>query len=244
MLYYQPTIPRLLGKPEGLRLSRPSNSQIQIAAGRALVLNSGGLVQLATLSTALAKNINAAWAQGNNAGGLATSLTLASETLYHVFLLLNASGAVDAYFDTSATANNKPSGWDARMIGSITTTTAPVIRNFDQTDDRFDFLSPVAALSTTNLSLSNSNVVTLLSPSFASAYGTMRVYHASAEAVIFMSSEALSPNASTYIAGIPTRSVYGYWQLNGNRMRIYVGSGDANTTVDVIVRGFVHPRGA
>ena len=61
--------------------------------------------QFITLGSAITKQIDANWAAGTNAGGFPSGLTIASNTWYRVFVIRNpTSGAVDAGFDTSATA--------------------------------------------------------------------------------------------------------------------------------------------
>jgi len=57
------------------------------------------------LASALTKQLDAEWAAGTNAGGLANSLTIANDTIYYCFALSSADGStVDFGFDTSLVA--------------------------------------------------------------------------------------------------------------------------------------------
>jgi hypothetical protein len=80
---------------------------------------------------------------------MGVGLTIANSTTYHVFVILNA-GAADIYFDTNATAANKPSGTTAfRRIGSILTDGSAHIVAFVQNGDRFDLGTPIQEYSAT-----------------------------------------------------------------------------------------------
>ena len=58
-------------------------------------------------ATTLIKQIDANWAEGTNAGGFPSGLTLSNSTWYHFFVIhKTADGTVDAGFDTSTTASN------------------------------------------------------------------------------------------------------------------------------------------
>jgi len=60
-----------------------------------------------SIASALTKQIDATWAAGDDAGGLADALTLAIDTTYHMFALSNEAGSsTDFGFDTSLTAVN------------------------------------------------------------------------------------------------------------------------------------------
>lgn len=84
-----------------------ADHDIDLSAG--VIPNSTGQY-LMTLS-AMTKRIDAAWAAGTGQGGLFTG-SVANTTTYHFFIIKNPStGAVDAGWDTSLTAANKPSGY-------------------------------------------------------------------------------------------------------------------------------------
>jgi hypothetical protein len=88
-------------------------------------------------SAMFTKNITGAWAVGNGNGGLGNGVTRAASTYYHCFAIING-GVADAYFDTSASAANRPAGTTAwRRVGTIQTDGSSNIVGFFQTGDYF-----------------------------------------------------------------------------------------------------------
>ncbi len=76
---------------------------IDFTAGNFIFSDGGGQA----ITSALTKQIDATFAVGNNAGGLADALTVANNTTYHIFALSSADGATTDYgFDTSLIAAN------------------------------------------------------------------------------------------------------------------------------------------
>jgi hypothetical protein len=81
-----------------------ANNDIDFSAGNFTV--SDGSAQ-GVASSVETKRLDATWAAGNNAGGLAAGLTKANSTTYHCFKLLNpTTGATGSGFDTSLNATN------------------------------------------------------------------------------------------------------------------------------------------
>ena len=95
----------------------------------------------ATLSTGLTKQLDASWASGTNAGGLSSSLTVAANTTYHVFLVL-IGGSEDVLFDTDVDCANGITDHTVtayRRIGSIITDGSVNIYGFVQRGDHFRY---------------------------------------------------------------------------------------------------------
>lgn len=97
------------------------------------------------LSTAITKQIDAAWAVGTGAGGMDAG-TVAVDTWYHIFLIMRTdTGIVDALFSTSATSPTMPSGYDKkRRIGSVFTDGSANIIAYTQRGDEFLWDATVA----------------------------------------------------------------------------------------------------
>lgn len=98
---------------------------------------------------AYTKQIDASWSAGDNAGGLSSSLTLSTDTWYHVFAIV-VSGAADIGFDTSVTAANLVTDHSAtayRYIGSVMTDSSSNILAFTQDGDQFIWSSPTLDVS-------------------------------------------------------------------------------------------------
>ncbi|MGE0487325.1 MAG: hypothetical protein AB7Q81_24435 [Gammaproteobacteria bacterium] len=111
-----------------------ANNDIDIAAGVCRAATSRVAL---TLGATLTKQLDAAWAAGDDAGGLFSG-SKAINTWYHVFLIRkDADGTIDAGFDTAIDATNRPVGYsDYRRIMSIRTDGSGNIRRFKQAGDR------------------------------------------------------------------------------------------------------------
>lgn len=92
------------------------------------------------LEAAITKQIDATFAEGNNAGGMATG-SVAADTEYNLIVITkDADGTVDVCFDTDPGGANAPSGWTARRrILSVFTDGSSNILAYTQTGDRVEF---------------------------------------------------------------------------------------------------------
>lgn len=106
------------------------------------------------LSSALTKQLDAAWAVGNNAGMRATGVAIANTT-YHIFLIKRPdTGVVDIAADTSASganiaANTNAAYTELKRIGSILREGGAIV-GFTQDGDRFRRKTAVQDVSATN----------------------------------------------------------------------------------------------
>jgi hypothetical protein len=105
----------------GLVISRDTDTDhdISISAGEARdATNAHNLI----LSSALVKQIDAAWAVGTNQGGMDTG-SVTTATWYFVWLIKRSdTGVVDALFSTSSTSPTMPTDYDyKRLIGMVKT---------------------------------------------------------------------------------------------------------------------------
>ncbi len=134
----------------GLTLSNDAttpNTVLDISAGACA--DSANAVTI-TLG-AFTKSIAGSWVAGTGANGMGVGLTATLSTWYHVYAVI-VSGTPDVYFDTSATAANKPAGTSAfRRIGSFKLDAAIHILQFNQYADRFDWDIPILEISGTPL---------------------------------------------------------------------------------------------
>lgn len=89
-----------------------------------------------TLGSTLTKRLDATWAVGNNQGGLFSGAI--ANTTYHCFIIMRPdTGVVDAGFDTSPIAANRPASYTYyRRVGSIVRAAA-AIKAFKQYGDLF-----------------------------------------------------------------------------------------------------------
>ena len=119
------------------------------------------------LNAKLTKRLQAAggWASGAGANGLFAGLR-AANSWYHVFLIRRDNdGAIDAGFDTSVTAENRPAGYgEYRRIGSIKTDANGDVIGFRNIGRRFIWKAPIKDAVFLNRGLSGSEGVTISTP--------------------------------------------------------------------------------
>ena len=134
------------GYRNGLTLSNNAatpNTDIDIAAG---VMKATGDTATLRLPALLTKRLQAAgaWAAGNGGNGLFSGAR-ANNTWYHVFLIRSdATGEVEAGFDTAFNAANRPVGYsNYARIGSVKTNASGVIIPFVHSGRTFWWKTPV-----------------------------------------------------------------------------------------------------
>ena len=124
--------PFIVGLELGVNETDPDHD-IDILKG---VAREEGGIDTLKLTGTFRKRIDAVWAAGSGSGGMFTG-TVEANTWYHVHLIRHdASGDIDAGFDISLTAANKPSGWGSyRWIGSVLTDANANILDFTSAND-------------------------------------------------------------------------------------------------------------
>ncbi len=128
----------------GLILSNDANpdEDINITAGSA---QDSANAQMITLASEITKQIDATWAVGNDAGGLASGASLTASTLYAVWLIRRSdTGVVDVLIDDSFATPDYPTSYDeSRLIGAIATDSSSDIITFTQVGDYFRYTGDV-----------------------------------------------------------------------------------------------------
>lgn len=137
----------------GLTLSNnvgDATNDIDVAVGEAMSddTNAEDMV-LMRLTSAITKQLDAAWAVGNNAGGRDTG-AIANGT-WHVYLIMRPdTGVVDVLLSTSASAPTMPTNYTKkRRIGAILRESAAIV-GFVQDADVFQRTTPVLDVDATN----------------------------------------------------------------------------------------------
>ena len=134
----------------GLKTSNGTDTahDIDIAVGAA---RDDGDVANLVLSTAITKQIDAAWAVGTNAGGLdgteSVGGTPDASTMYYIWLIRRSdTGVVDVLFSESATGPTMPTNYDQkRLIGAVRTDGSANIIAFTQSGDYFRYTGDIIA---------------------------------------------------------------------------------------------------
>jgi len=122
---------------DGLILSNDSgDTDHDIATGDGVATfknGSGGFRPFVGLSLPT-KQIDAAWAEGDDAGGFPTGISLSANSHYYYFLIAKDDGTIDAGFDSNVNATNllaDATGYTwFRHVGDILTDGGSDIRNF------------------------------------------------------------------------------------------------------------------
>jgi len=242
------------GYIDGLILANGTDADhdINIAAGEARdSTNTYNLINTATL----VKQIDAAWAAGSAAGGLFSG-SVGNATWYHVFLIRKDSdGTIDAGFDTSVTAANKPAGYSTyRRIGSVLTNgSAANILAFSQMGNQFLWkvgITDVNAAAITN----SATLYTLSVPLGVKTLPVITTQVAKgANVIVYWSSPdvtdsaASQPNVTSY--QINGQGVDPTWHKGPTSLRTNTSSqirGRTDTaacTAYVYTQGWIDPRG-
>ena len=119
------------------------------------------------LTALLTKQIDAAWAAGDDAGGLASALTLTAGTWYHVFVVDDGAGGTDAGFDTSDTAANLLSdsgGTMYRHVGWVLTDGSENIYDFNRNGDHYMWRNAALTADSWSASTTAANVTVNVPP--------------------------------------------------------------------------------
>jgi len=143
----------------GLTLSNDTDTEHDIAIAVGECRDSADGTDMARAAV-LTKQIDAAFAAGDDAGGMFTG-AVANTTWYHVHLIKKDSdGTIDAGFDTSITAANIPAGYtEYRRIGSVLTNGAANILNFIQVGDIFRWKTSILDISLANMIVAKTSYV-------------------------------------------------------------------------------------
>ena len=246
------------GTIDGLTFSMAADADhdMTLAVGICIDDNNSELLQLAS---ALTKQIDAIFAEGNNAGGMFTG-TVAADTTYHLILITkDADGTVDWGYDTSVTGANAPTGWTARRrLGSRLTQSAAA--NLIPTSQKGDI---VYVQDLTDQDTTVTSVTTTTTPSTHTLNGVpsgveLRLYGTA------FNTQSLNPSGvgvfdfdvTTLVSGNGVFDVYnnGNAQVNGEgtgrfeawcnasaQVKMAIDTGDSDPTV--FVRGWTDLRG-
>jgi len=129
----------------GLKLSNDTDTDhdVNITAGGAR--DAGDAVNM-ILSSEITKQIDAAWAVGDDAGGIDTG-SVGNSTLYAVWLIRRSdTSVVDALFSASFTSPTMPTDYDQkRLIGAVKTDGSANIIAFTQSGNYFAYTGDVIA---------------------------------------------------------------------------------------------------
>jgi len=131
--------------PRGLICSNDTDADHDVAISVGGVKDATNTVNM-TLAAILTKRIDAAWAVGDNNGGLdgteSSGGTPDASTMYYIWLIKRSdTGVVDALYSESPTSPTMPTNYDyKRLIGAVLTDGSANIVTFTQSGDYFQYL--------------------------------------------------------------------------------------------------------
>lgn len=219
---------------------------IDIAVG--FIQDSTGAA-LIRLTVALTKRIDANWSAGDDAGGFPSGLTLANATWYHVFLIMTATGTVDAGFDTSTSATNLLSDatgytYYAR-VGSVLTDGSANILAFHQFGRSVMWDSPTMEYDTSALGATAALVALKVPPDYqvralmnviVSAAATRNVYISSPSSTDVAPADNAAPLFTIAYRGNLTGAQV--LAVTNTSKQVRVRSSDASTTLRIATLGW------
>lgn len=172
----------------GIVLSNDTDTahDINVTAGQAVESTNNEYLVLSSEQT---KQIDVSWATGDDAGGLSSSLTVANDTWYHIFIV-DIGGTVETIIDTSVVCANGIADHTVltyRRIGSVLTDGSANIIGFLQVGNRILWDVPVQDITTTNPG-TNAATATLTVPTGLQVFADMA-----------FSLEDNSPSADTFV---------------------------------------------
>lgn len=244
------------GYISGLTLSNDTDTDHDISISAGVARDSTNTYDL-TRSSAIVKQIDAAWAVGTAAGGLFSG-TVGNNTWYHVFLIRKDSdGTIDAGFDTSVTAANIPAGYTAyRRIGSVYTDGSANIRQFTQFANQFLWKSPIEDVDNETNPGTTASLKTLSVPPDVRVFALVQCQHTEPanNITLYLSSpdvndDAVSTNGTPLGCSqnpVGYRGYYrGYVRTNTSkqiRRRFHFST--ASLAFDLVTCGWLDARGA
>lgn len=197
----------------GLTLSNngtDATNDIDVAAGEA---TSEARDALMVLTSAITKQIDAAWAVGTGAGGMNTG-SVANDTWYEVHLIRRPdTGVVDVMFTTEANRATLPTNYtQQRRIGWIRRGTA-TNRAFTQVDDYFTLSTPLNDVAATVTTTATAVTLTVPPRSIARfrASATTNASINAGEAIVFkeIAEDTTAPDDATGVASLGLSDIVG-----------------------------------
>lgn len=218
-----------------------ATNDIDTAAGECA--SDGSPAVLITVGSALTKRLDAAWAAGNNAGGLDTGAK-ASNTWYYRWAISKADGTSDILFSASATSPTMPATYvnKRRLKGAFRTDGAGAILGFKQTSrDEFVFSDGQFDINDSTLTTTRKFYAVTVPPGMLGRFGVFASHATTADVKIF------SPDENNVAAAAATGQVdiranasaagdFDRWVDSSSNLS--ARSSAATTTLRVLTHGF------
>lgn len=221
----------------------------EAASDDALIVNRV-MMELLAVTT---KQLDVAWAVGNNAGGRMSAAGIANTTYFVWLIKRTDTGVVDWGFDTSATAPTMPTNYNKkRRIGAVIRAGGTILA-FVQDGDRTQLKSPIQDVSATPttaetlyalsvpIGINVEAIVNLFALGVASPPG---IYISDPAVTNEAPSRTVAPGISLAPGAVATYDTAGVFYIRTDTSgRIRLRATDASGTWRVNTRGWVDKRG-
>ncbi len=148
-----------------------ADHDINLKPGVAVLTDGAGNYKAFHLTANLCKQLDAAWAAGDDAGGFPSGLSLSADTMYYMVLIGKDDGTLDAGFDTDSAASQLLSdaadySWYAVLRGNFAVFTdgSSNIRDFEIVNSFLSFASMIIDVDDSSLSDEVAETGTLTAP--------------------------------------------------------------------------------
>lgn len=238
----------------GLTLSNDGttpNTVLDISAGQATDSTNAVMISLGTFT----KSISGAWASGSGSNGLGNSVTISTNSFYHVILAYN-NGIPDIYFDTSATGANRPAGitdTKVRRIGSFRTDGSSHIVAFQQIGDFFWYSNGGYHEASSQNVGTTATAINVNTPALAGIIGnfTCSVFISGNTSTGDVYANSWTPFTTYGIAPLrdpttgngATSTLYIPITVSGSNSQITIKGGNVGAEFDVTTNGYIDYRG-
>lgn len=243
-----PAADPIRGYIDGLICSNAADTEhdISIAAGVAADSTNGYWLEL---SSALVKQIDAAWAAGTNAGGLDTGSVATASTYYIWLIRKDSDETIDALFSLSSTAPTVPAGYTyKRRIMTVVTDGSANIIPTDQIGDRIAFKQPIQDRTLSALASTNRTAYALSVPPGVIAICEIFL-SASSTPFFFWAGPSTRPDASAsetnydqYLTAAGPESLR-YEIVTDSSRQIYARGSSTSLYMGITTRGWIDDRG-
>jgi len=246
--------------PRGLICSNDSDADHDVAISVGGVKDATNTVNI-TLAAILTKRIDAAWAVGDNNGGLdgteSSGGTPDASTMYYIWLIKRSdTGVVDALYSESATGPTMPTNYDyKRLIGAVKTDSSANVLAFFHSGDYFRYSKPINDVWDTTIT-SNTYETGTLSSVPPNCLAHLIAHHQNTgETVTDQRRMSLRPNGAIDVATDPSSNFWydnagtnnnsqlaqtGFVLVDGSSQVEYTTNEEAGTsTVGLTPNGFI-----
>jgi len=200
----------------------------------------------------IVKQIDAAWAEGTNAGGMDTGAVAANSVYYLFYIYKPATNHVDAIFSLTKAGPLMPAGYTLKVrIMTVLTDAAANIYGFKQTADRVMYTTRKADRALATLANTNRNAFAITAPPLMDAIVNVEGFNSTSSADVYL--WIGDSNYADAAASASNRSIHLYDTSAPNNVetevlldasrQLYIRGSSTNIRMSIITLGWIDDRG-